>query len=99
MSTKPQIKISEVLSLLDQGMQRAEIKEHYGLSAGDLTRLFQHPLLKGKKAKKQPEFELIDDVSMELTTEIKQPTDNEEDIIVETEASLEEEAPVANWEN
>ena len=57
-----QIKISEVLALLDQGLARPEIAKALEISMPDCRKLFQHPKLKGKKPKKQMDFELIDDL-------------------------------------
>lgn len=58
---KRDIKISEVIALLDAGKSREEIRDHFEMSNGDLTVLFKHPALKGKKAKKQRDFNIIDD--------------------------------------
>jgi len=60
---KKDIKISEVLTCLEEGMSRVEIATYFEITMVDCKRLFKHPLLKGKKAKKQVEFNLIDDVS------------------------------------
>lgn len=59
--TKPQIKISEVLDLLEKGKTRPEIAEHYGITASDVVTLFKHKSLVGKRPKKQPNFEIVDD--------------------------------------
>lgn len=61
-----QIKISEVLECLDKSMSREEIAEHFGITMADCKRMFQHPKLKGKKARKKPQFELIDDVTPQI---------------------------------
>lgn len=55
--------MSEVLDLLNNGKTRPEIAEHFGISMAECRRLFQHPDLKGKRAKTIPEkeFEFIDD--------------------------------------
>jgi len=59
--TKREIKISEVLDLLNQGNDRAAIREHYGLTHQEMSALFQHPKLKNRKPKSQPSFVLVDD--------------------------------------
>lgn len=62
---KKDIKISEVLQCLEDGMSRKEIAEHFDITMVDCKRMFKDPLLKGKKAKKQAQFNLVDDVSDE----------------------------------
>lgn len=69
MSDKKQIKITEILALLEQGKKRSEIATHYGITDADVKRMFAHPKLKGRKAHKEPTWELEDD-----TTEVKTPT-------------------------
>lgn len=59
--TKPTITVSGVHNLLDNGYSREDIAEHYGITMADVKRLFKHEKLKGKKAKKAPGFELVDD--------------------------------------
>lgn len=62
---KPTIVVSDVLKMLDEGKTREEIREHYGLSKADLTRLFKNPSLKNRKSRKKPGFILEDDVTPE----------------------------------
>jgi hypothetical protein len=69
MSEKKQIRVSDVLALLDDGKNRAEIQEHYDLSHSDMKKLFQHEKLKGKKPRKQSSFELVDDTIEETSTD------------------------------
>lgn len=64
---KKEIKISEVLDLLNQGKDRAGIREHYGLTHQEMQSLFQHPKLKNKKPKSQPSFILVDDTEGEVS--------------------------------
>lgn len=69
---KPQIRISDVLRMLqEEGKTRPEIGEHYGLNGVQLKKLFQHEELKGKKTRKAPEeaFVIINDVSGDETPE------------------------------
>jgi hypothetical protein len=56
-----EIKISEILNLLDKGYTRDMIKEHYSLTPKELKNLFTHPKLRGLKAKKALSFEIVDD--------------------------------------
>lgn len=58
---KNQIKITDVLNLLEEGKDRAAIKEHLGLTHSEMAALFQHPKLKNKKPKTQLSFVLVDD--------------------------------------
>ena len=57
---KVKIKISEVLSFLDKGMTREEIRSFYGLNKTDFKKLFSHEKLKGLKSKKVG-FEIVDE--------------------------------------
>lgn len=61
---KKQIKLSEVIELIDEGKRRPEIQEYYGLSGKEMAALFQHPQLKNRRARKPVElsFELVEDV-------------------------------------
>ena len=81
MSDKKQIKISEVLVLLEQGKKRSEIATHYGITDADVKKVFAHPKLKGKKAHKEPIWELTDD-----TDDVVEPaTDVNAEAVNETE--------------
>lgn len=64
---KKQVKVSEVLGLLDQGKSRKEIREALGLTIAELQFLFQNPKLKNKKAKSQMALEVVDDTHEETT--------------------------------
>jgi transposase len=94
------IKVSQVLTLLNEGKSREEIADHFEISMADCKRLFQHPELKGKKAKKQPAFNLIDDVNGE---EISQPEVEEEvineEVTDEQEEVLDTEEVASEWDN
>ena len=52
-----------ILNDLDNGIDRTGIQEKYGLEKWEVTQMFQHPTLKGKKAKKvrKLSFEFVDD--------------------------------------
>jgi len=67
MSEKKQIKISDVVALLQEGKTRKEIAEHYDIPQSSVKKIFQHPKLKGKKSHKTPDYELVDDVSEDGT--------------------------------
>lgn len=58
---KRQIKVSDVLALLEQGKDRAAIKQELSLTHAEMSTLFQHSKLKNKKPKVQSSFELVDD--------------------------------------
>ena len=58
---RPKITTSQVIALLDEGKNREEIREHFGLTPGDLKKLFSNPQLKGKKTRKAPGFIFEDD--------------------------------------
>ena len=73
---KKQIKISEVLALLNDGKTREMIAEELELSKTEVSKLFQHPKLKGKKAKKAVTFELFDDTEEELEVQNLEITEN-----------------------
>lgn len=45
------VKINDVLTMLDEGKTREDIRIHYNISKAALNRLFQHEKLKGKKTK------------------------------------------------
>jgi hypothetical protein len=47
------IKISDILSDLENGLEREDIQKKYDLRPTDVTELFKHPKLKGKRAKKK----------------------------------------------
>jgi hypothetical protein len=57
------ITVNGVLECLDKGMSRSQIKQHFGIQTWELKALFQHPKLKGRKAKveKVLSFEVVDD--------------------------------------
>lgn len=89
--SKQQIKVSEVLELLEQGKSRKEIGEYFGLNGVEVKTLFQHPELKGKKAKKQMPFVIIDDIN-----EVIEEDNSEKE---ELDIPLEEESTFPEWDN
>lgn len=86
-----EIKISEVLEMIEAGKTRPEIREYYGLSVREMTVLSNHPLIKGKKAKTPVNINIIDDVS-EIGEEEQSESLSEEP--VENAESLEESEPM-----
>ena len=61
--TPARITTTMILNDLDNGIGREGIKEKHGLETWEVTQIFQHPVLKGKKAKKikKLSFEFVDD--------------------------------------
>lgn len=59
---KRQITVQEIENLLEKGMQRPEIAEHLGIPLSILQKtVFQHPKLKGRKAKKVYDIVVVDE--------------------------------------
>ncbi len=70
-----QIKISEILNDLTNGLTRHDIKAKYNLSTGQMKAIFSNPLLKGKKTKKAEEpVYLVDDVTTVIATPVVEET-------------------------
>jgi hypothetical protein len=61
--TPQRITITMVLKDLEDGTDRNGIKEKYNLEAWEVSQMFKHPALKGKKAKKvrKLSFDFVDD--------------------------------------
>ena len=61
---KVQISIAQVLADLENGIDRKQMQDKYGLSRADIIRLFRLPELKGKKVKREvePGFVIVDKV-------------------------------------
>jgi len=59
------ITVSMILEDLDNGVDRLGIQEKYGLEKWEVTQMFQHPALKGKKARKvrKLSFNFVDDTA------------------------------------
>ena len=107
--TKQKVKVSEVLKMLDEGLQRPEIAEILDTPLSVLQKtVFQHPKLKGRKAKKVYDIEVIDDTGEEITNqeedfEVRETEENAEEEIInqevgrETEENAEEVAQ--SWDN
>ena len=63
------ITVSMILEDLENGIDRNAIKEKYSLQAWEVKQMFEHPALKGKKAKKvrKLSFNFIDDRVLDKT--------------------------------
>ena len=61
--SKATISISKILQDLEDGLGREKIAEKYSIQNWEVTELFKHPKLKGKKAKKKKtlSFQIVDD--------------------------------------
>ena len=61
------ITVSMILEDLDNGIDRNGIKDKYGLQAWEVKQMFEHPTLKGKKAKKvrKLSFNFVDDTAVD----------------------------------
>ena len=53
------ITVSMILEDLENGEDRNAIREKYGLQAWEVKQMFEHPSLKGKKAKKLEDYLLV----------------------------------------
>tara|TARA_R110002020_G_scaffold301420_1_gene516847 strand:+ start:434 stop:811 length:378 start_codon:yes stop_codon:yes gene_type:complete len=83
--TPKRITVTMIQNDLDNGIDRTGIQEKYGIEKWEVTQMFQHPELKGRKAKKvrKLSFNFVDD------TETVDP--NQTSIPVETgSATIEE---------
>lgn len=94
------ISVSNILTDLENGLDRASIQEKYELNTGQMKKLFQHPKLKGKRAKADIGLQIIDDTvssnQTNLLDEIKYLT-NKVDYEEQYDRNLEaEEAEIVN---
>tara|TARA_R100001082_G_scaffold26388_1_gene13136 strand:- start:5042 stop:5470 length:429 start_codon:yes stop_codon:yes gene_type:complete len=69
--TPETITTTMILEDLNSGVDRNGIKDKYDLETWEVTQMFQHPALKGKKAKKirKLSFNFVDDTPQEVTFE------------------------------
>lgn len=66
--TPVQVKVSDILKMLDQGQGRDEIAKHYGLTKADVKRIFNSSaVLRNKRVRPTNGFELIEDVEVEAS--------------------------------
>ena len=76
--TPQRITTTMIIDDLENGIGRDGIKEKYNLEGWEVTQMFKHPALKGKKAKKirKLSFEFVDDTvdprQMDLEDQIKE---------------------------
>ena len=83
------ITVSMILEDLDNGIDRSGIQEKYGLEKWEVTQMFQHPTLKGKKARKirKLSFNFVDDTAVD-PNQTSIPVETAPHVDVHTEASM-----------
>jgi len=79
-NTPQRITVTMILEDLENGIGRTEIREKYNLQAWEVTQMFQHPALKGKKAKKVKKlsFDFVDDTVDPNQIDLEDAISNEE---------------------
>ena len=91
------ITVSMILEDLDNGIDRTGIQEKYGLEKWEVTQMFQHPALKGKKARKirKLSFNFVDDTAVDpnQTSIPVEDVHTEASMVVEATPELQEEDP------
>ena len=90
--TPTTITVSMILEDLDNGIDRTGIQEKYGLEKWEVTQMFQHPALKGKKARKirKLSFNFVDDTAVDPNqTTIPMPDGSQIDELDAAEPSVE----------
>jgi hypothetical protein len=82
------ITVTMILEDLDNGIDRNGIKDKYGLQAWEVKQMFEHPALKGKKARKvrKLSFNFVDDTVTD-PNQTSIPVEGP-DVDVHTEASM-----------
>ena len=86
------ITVSMILEDLDNGIDRPGIQQKYGLEQWEVTQMFQHPALKGKKARKirKLSFNFVDDTAADPNqTTIPMPDGSQIDELDAAEPSVE----------
>ena len=73
--TPERITTTMIVNDLENGIDRPAIQAKYGLETWEVKQMFQHPALKGKKAKKvrKLSFEFVDDTATEDTVDTSEP--------------------------
>ncbi len=81
------ITVSMILEDLDNGVDRPGIQDKYGLEKWEVTQMFQHPSLKGKKARKvrKLSFNFVDDTATD-PNQTSIPMESGPDVDVHQEA-------------
>jgi len=71
MNEKKQIKVTDVIAMLENGMTRSEINEHYGLNPREVKLLWSHPkLINRKPSKYKIGISIVDDEEVLTPTKI-----------------------------
>jgi uncharacterized protein (DUF433 family) len=88
--TPKTITVTMILEDLDNGIDRNGIKDKYNLEAWEVKQMFEHPSLKGKKARKirKLSFNFVDDTITENSNQTSIPVETAPDVDVHTEASM-----------
>jgi len=88
--TPKTITVTMILEDLDNGIDRNGIKDKYNLEAWEVKQMFDHPSLKGKKARKirKLSFNFVDDTITENPNQTSIPVETAPDVDVYTEASM-----------
>ena len=88
--TPKTITVTMILEDLDNGIDRNGIKDKYNLEAWEVKQMFDHPSLKGKKARKirKLSFNFVDDTITENPNQTSIPVETAPDVDVHTEASM-----------
>ena len=86
--TPETITVTMILEDLDNGIDRNGIKDKYSLQSWEVKQMFEHPTLKGKKARKvrKLSFNFVDDTTPDpnqTSIDVEAP-----DVDVHTEASM-----------
>ena len=84
------ITVTMILEDLDNGIDRNGIKEKYNLEAWEVKQMFEHPSLKGKKARKvrKLSFNFVDDTTTVDPNQTSISVETAPDVDVHTEASM-----------
>lgn len=87
--TPKTITVTMILEDLDNGIDRTGIQAKYGIEKWEVTQMFQHPSLKGKKARKirKLSFDFVDDTAAD-PNQTSIPMESGPDVDVHTEASM-----------
>ena len=96
--TPETITVSMIIEDLDNGIDRTGIKTKYGLETWEVTQMFQHPTLKGRKAKKVKKlsFNFVDDTVNHNQTTIPMPDGSTIDELDAGEPAVEASMEIAN---
>jgi len=99
MSELKKIYISGILTDLDNGLSRPEIAAKYEISPAEVKALFEHPKLKGKKAKKKlvltfviedDIYEPVNDIAANDVAADDVTTETQEEVVTENATPVED---------